>query len=252
MVSILSNLKLSYHQDYSRTSREANLLALGYLPIRESGAYWNDPTGSGLEDNKKAEIAATYNLRTGNDAFNLVVELLEFRARRDNWQKLLDIRARGTEANGGRKPAIETWLADAKSGGALGRSGEQEFIESIERYEQQLGSRYFPPREPVTSLDGYALGLAVAISNWSVGLGLMGEAESLALIEQANELARKEFESWEDFARSFILGRAIHLSGGSFNQEQLKRARKGIELMTQAMDNESPGAWYQLPWQLPA
>ena len=250
MARIGRRLKPGHHPDYSRTNRQANLLALAYLILDESDSHWNDPTASDNTAASNARLREQWGLHSGQDVFDTVVRLLTVRHHREPWQRLLAARAVAAQAEGGRRPATEQWLAAVRDSSGSAGGEELKFIKVIEYYEKELGRERFPRNDPVLSLDGFALAQAVAVATWGVGLGLISNAESMQLIEQANEVARREFGSWEAFGRSFLLGEVMELTGGNVSKEGLAAAKRRSMRLNFALDDEYGGPWDRLPWQL--
>ncbi|WP_078118112.1 DUF1266 domain-containing protein [Thiosocius teredinicola] len=56
---------------------------------------------------------------------------------------------------------------------------------------------------------GFDLGRAVTVTRVAVGAGYLSEEEARPLIEKAASICTQHFASWNEFARSFVLGRGI-------------------------------------------
>ncbi|GEM_PF-5746268 len=95
-----------------------------------------------------------------------------------------------------------------------------------------------------------ALGQAVAVAVWGVGLGLITREESARLIEQVNELARAEFDSWASFGRSFALGRVMHWSDGVASERRATWGKDAAFSLCTALDPKQRGPWGLLPWKV--
>ncbi|KKI16722.1 MULTISPECIES: DUF1266 domain-containing protein [unclassified Leucobacter] len=241
---------LAHHKDFPVDTREANLLALGFQQILNSGELWNDPTASTLTAKQKQELARMWGLNSTQDVVENVERLTTQRRRRELWQQLLALRARAAQANGGRRPSERQWIAAIKEAGGTGKGEERDFVRAVNYYEKELGKKMFPANEPVVSLDGYALGQAAAVPVWGVGMGLISRADSMKLVEYVNGLARTEFDSWAAFGRSYALGRVMHWSDGTMDEKQASRGGDAVAAMQHALDGKRRGPWGLLPWRI--
>lgn len=244
--------KLAYNKDFPVDTREANLLALGFQQITNAQNYWNDPTASLSSTSSLHKLRDMWGLNSANDVYENVERLFMQRRRRELWQQLLALRAQAAQANGGKKPSSRQWLAAIKESGGTGKGEELEFVRAVEYYEKAFGKKHFPAHEPVLSFDAYALGQAVAVCTWGVGLGLISREDSMRMIEEINRVARQEFDSWAAFGRSYVLGRAMHWSEGSADEDHAKQCREAVVAMEIALDAKQRGPWGLLPWRLPA
>lgn len=241
---------LAHHKDHPVDTREANLLALGFQQILNSGELWNDPAASTLSESQKRELARMWGLSSARDVVDNVERLTTERRRRALWQQLVALRARAAEANGGRRPSERQWIAAIKEAGGTGKGEERDFVRAVMYYENEFGKKLFPANEPVVSFDGYALGQAVAVPVWGVGMGLISQADSMRLIEHVNGIARSEFESWAAFGRSYALGRVMHWSDGTMDEKQARRGADAVTAMQHALDGKRRGPWGLLPWRI--
>ncbi|WP_449282352.1 DUF1266 domain-containing protein [Leucobacter sp.] len=244
--------KQGYHKGFPTDSREANLLALGFQQITNSGNYWNDPTASNNGEGEEGTLREMWGLNSTQDVIDTVERLVVQRRRREVWQQLLEIRAAAARENDGRKPSTRQWLAAIKQAGGTGKGEERDFVGAVAYYEKELGKKHYPAGEPVVSLDAYAFGQAVAVCTWAVGMGLISQTDAMRLIGQVNEIARPEFDSWAAFGRSYALGRAMHWSDGVADEKRARQSGEAISAMESALDGKRRGPWGLLPWQLPA
>lgn len=244
--------KLAYNKDFPIDTREANLLALGFQQITNAQNYWNDPTASLSSTSSLHKLRDMWGLNSANDVYENVERLFMQRRRRELWQQLLALRAQAAQANGGKKPSSRQWLVAIKESGGTGKGEELEFVRAVEYYEKAFGKKHFPAHEPVLSFDAYALGQAVAVCTWGVGLGLISREDSMRMIEEINRVARQEFDSWAAFGRSYALGRAMHWSEGRADEDHAKQCREAVVAMEIALDAKQRGPWGLLPWRLPA
>ncbi|PIE83754.1 MAG: hypothetical protein CSA07_05555 [Bacteroidia bacterium] len=65
------------------------------------------------------------------------------------------------------------------------------------------------------SLIGWEIGQASMLVRASYDLGHISEEEAWGYLEQAQKLARKNFNSWEEYGMSYLVGRAIQLKDGA-------------------------------------
>lgn len=243
-------MPLSAHKEFPVDTREANLLALGFQQITHSNNYWNDPTASTLDDDDKQRLREMWGLHSTQDVLDNVERLATQRRRRELWQQLLALRAEAAKANSGKRPSQRQWIAAIKQAGGTGKGEERDFVGAVHYYEKEIDKKLFPASEPVVSFDGYAFGQAVAVCTWAVGMGLISRADSMKLIEQVNEMARPEFDSWAAFGRSYVLGRAMHWSDGTMDEKQVKQAGQSSTAVSIALDGKRRGPWGLLPWRI--
>lgn len=242
--------KLSFHKEFSVDNREANLLALGFQQITNSNNYWNDPTASFNGASERKNLQEMWGLYSAQDVYDNVERLTTERRRRELWQQLLALRAEAAKTQGGNRPSARQWLAAIKDAGGTGKGEERDFVGAVHYYEKEINKKLFPADEPVVSFDAYALGQAVAVCTWSVGLGLITREESLSMIEKINGIARDEFDSWAAFGRSYVLGRAMHWSEGTMDEQRAKQAGEAASAAITALDGKRRGPWGILPWKI--
>lgn len=80
----------------------------------------------------------------------------------------------------------------------------------------------------------------VFVSRACFDAGYIGEVEAWRAIDSAAEYSKKLFASRNDFARSYIVGRAIWGGAGMYNVSVVELSKRLLE------DPKSP--WVQLPW----
>jgi hypothetical protein len=84
------------------------------------------------------------------------------------------------------------------------------------------------------------LGRAINVARMAYDAGYLSQSEAWAAIDQAAALARPAFASWEELARSYILGRAMWSGSGMTLDGLINIAQKLL------VDAESP--WTQIRW----
>ncbi|MCW2289062.1 uncharacterized protein DUF1266 [Leucobacter luti] len=239
------------HTDFPVGTRDANLLALGLQQLSRSAQPWNDPTAAAMSEEQATAIREWWGFHSRADLAQVVTWLSTQRRRREHWQQLLALRDRAALANGGQRPCTAEWLSLIAQSGGTGLGDELDFVRSVTYFERSFGhadSTLYPAQATVTSFDGYALGQAAAIPIWGVGLGLISPDEALELVEQVNEIARTEFGSWQQFGRSYALGRAMHWSDGAAAAHHVHFAAEAVSSMESALDPARGGPWATLPW----
>lgn len=242
----------SRNKDFPVDTEEANLLALGFQQITSSNNYWNDPTASLLAQDVKRQkaLAEMWGLVSKESAIETLNILIEQRRRRPAWQQFLAIRKELAQQQGGKRPSKRDWKNAINNAVGSTKGDHLDFVDAVKYYESDLSKKFFPENEPVVNFDGYALGQAVAVATWAVGLGLFTQEEAMMYIKQANEIARAEFDSWAAFGRSFALGRAMHWSDGVIDEKNASRSRDAVSSAFNALDGKRGGPWGLLPWKI--
>lgn len=252
VLALLPNAKVRTDSAFSTEGPEANDLALGFLQIYNAYGEWNDADGKNMREGKDAKrIREMWGLTSADAARANIERLMTNRRQRPLWQQLLVLRAEAAK-QAGRMPSRKQWLAAITAAGGTGKGEERKFVDAVEGYEAGLtksNRKIFPSTAYVTDFDAYALGQAVAVSTWSVGIGLISREESAQHIRRVNEIARAAYPSWEDFGRAYIVGRAMHWSDGVGNEKQLEDATSALRDMQTALDPKVNGPWALLPWR---
>jgi len=254
VVLLLPASKVKASPDQPTTGREANEIALGYLQTQNdpTGA-WNDPTASGVTDRVKARLVEQWGLQTRTDWLANIERLTTDRRRRDPWTSYLTVRAE-LGARLGREPKTKEWQRAIVEAGGDKRDAKT-FVAAIEYLEQEtrkaVGKKTFPPMSFVTTLDGYALGQAVALATWGVAIGHCTVEEAREIIHSINRTARTDFGSWHAFGLSYTVGRVMHWSDGRLSDKTFGKLGQGTASdFAAAVTEKRHGPWATLPWTL--
>lgn len=255
VLALLPAGKAHQSDDFPADSREANDLALGFIQLQNPMIDWNDPTATEIASSKSSQkaLAKQWGLNTRDDWAENVQRLIGNRRRRTLWQELLGIRA-GLAARLGRVPTSKEWLTAIREAGGSGKGDERKFVTGLMHYENKARKSakkggLFEAGDLVTSLDGYALGQAVAVCVWSVGMGLITREESAQAIREINAIARAEFDSWAAFGRSYVLGRTMHWSDAEVEDEFETKQTFEMVAFARAMNGDRNGPWGNLAWK---
>lgn len=253
LIDLIPSGRLRHSADHPTSGPEANELALGYPQIANIGSgEWNDPTAGGFTDRTRAHIADQWSLHSHEDWIANVERLLTDRRRREPWVISLEVRAELGRALG-RVPKTREWTKAIIDAGGDKRDA-QFFVAAIEYIEQETrkraGKGAIPADVYVKTLDGYALGQAVAVATWGVGLGLGTVEEARQLIHRANVEARPLFGSWAEYGLSYVAGRAMHWSDGRLDENSWRKYGDAAGEVARALDAKQQGPWAQLPWKL--
>lgn len=248
---ILPAAKVKPAEQFSTTDAEANEIALGFLQISNlPSGPWNDPTASGLSDREKSQLVDQWGVHSREEWLANIERLMTQRRRRETWVLSLAVRA-ATAERLGRTPKAKEWIAAIVSEGGDKRDART-FVTSIEYIESQVrkrvGKDIVPPRLAVTTLDGYAVGQAVAMATWGVALGHGDVAEACTIIHRINVDARPAFNSWADFGLSYIAGRVMHWSDGQVDEKSFEKFGDGCSDFSAAATAKRNGPWATLSW----
>ncbi|PIE83752.1 MAG: hypothetical protein CSA07_05545 [Bacteroidia bacterium] len=85
---------------------------------------------------------------------------------------------------------------------------------------------------------GWDATLACWLARCSYDLGYISESEAWGYILRAERMARKTFSSWEEFGKSYMLGRAI--STGDISS--------GIKAIVEDLVEKRKSPWQRYPW----
>ncbi|MFB7844234.1 DUF1266 domain-containing protein [Microbacterium sp. NPDC056052] len=253
VIWIMPAAKVKPSEAYSTDDREANEIALGFLQIvNQPSGPWNDPTASALSAGEKKRLVEMWGVATREEWLAGIERLVTVRRRRDVWVTCLAIRA---ELAGrlGRVPKSKEWTAAIIEAGGDKRDARS-FVAAIEGVETQVrklvGKDIVTPDVYVRTLDGYALGQAVALATWGVALGHADVPEARAIIHRINEEGRPAFSSWADFGLSYITGRVMHWSDGVIGEKTFDKFGDGWSEFKAASTAKRNGPWASLPWRV--
>ena len=253
VVWILPAAKVKHSEAFSTQDREANEIALGFLQIEnQPSGPWNDPTAPALTDKDKKKLIDMWGVPNREEWLAGIDRLVSGRRRRDVWVTCLAIRAELAQRLG-RTPKTKEWTSAIVEAGGDKRDARS-FVSAIESVEAQVrklvGKDVVAPGLFVRTLDGYALGQAVALATWGVALGYADAAEARAIIRRINEEGRPAFSSWADFGLSYITGRVMHWSDGTIGEKTFEKFGDGWSDFKAAATAKRNGPWASLPWQL--
>lgn len=250
---ILPAAKVTPSDQYSTDDREANEIALGFLQIvNQPSGPWNDPTASALTASDKKHLVEMWGVPDRERWLEGIERLVRGRRRRDVWVTCLSIRAELAQRLG-RVPKTKEWIAAIVEAGGDKRDART-FVAAIEGVEAQVrklvGKDIVTPGVYVRTLDGYALGQAVALATWGVALGYADVAEVRGIIRRINDEGRPGFTSWADFGLSYIVGRVMHWSDGTIGEKTFDKFGDGWSDFKAAATAKRNGPWASLPWRI--
>lgn len=253
VVWLMPAAKVKPSEEYSTDDREANEIALGFLQIvNQPSGPWNDPTAPALTANEKKQLVEMWGVPDREQWLAGIERLVNGRRRRDLWVSCLSIRSELAQRLG-RVPRSKEWIAAIVEAGGDKRDARG-FVAAIEGVEAQVrklvGKDIVTPDVYVRTLDGYALGQAVALATWGVALGYAEVPEARALIRRINEEGRPGFTSWADFGLSYIVGRVMHWSDGTIGEKTFDRFGDGWSDFKAAATAKRNGPWASLPWRI--
>lgn len=253
VIWILPAAKVKASPDHPATGVEADEIALGFLQIVNlPSGYWNDPTAAILGDREKKVLVDQWGVHTREEWLANIGRLVTVRRRREMWMLYLAVRSDLADRLG-RTPKAKEWLACIVQEGGDKRDART-FVTSIEYSEAQVrkrvGKDIVTPDVFVRTLDGYALGQAVAMTTWGVALGHGDVAEAREIIHRINEEGRPAFTSWIDFGLSYIVGRVMHWSDGNVDEKSFEKFGDGWSDFQAATTAKRNGPWATLSWSL--
>lgn len=248
---ILPDAKVSASDRFPTTGTEANEIALGFLQITNlPSGPWNDPTASGLGDREKKVLVDQWGVHSRQDWLDNIERLTTVRRRREMWTLYLQVRA-DAATRLGRAPKAKEWIAAIAQEGGDKRDART-FVTSIEYIESEVrkrvGKDIVAPGLFVRTLDGYALGQAVAMTTWGVALGHGDVDEARSIIHRINDEGRPAFTSWADFGLSYIAGRVMHWSDGRVDEKSFEKFGDGWSDFKAAATAKRNGPWATLSW----
>ncbi|MFJ4223862.1 DUF1266 domain-containing protein [Microbacterium sp. NPDC089695] len=253
VIWIIPAAKVKPSEAFSTDDVEANEIALGFLQIRNlPSGPWNDPTASGLGDREKSVLVDQWGVHSRQDWLDNIERLTTVRRRREVWTLYLAVRSE-LATSLGRAPKSKEWLAAIVAEGGDKRDART-FVTAIEYIEREVrkhvGKDVITPDVFVRTLDGYAIGQAVAMTTWGVALGHGDVAEARQIIHRINVDARPAFTSWADFGLSYIAGRVMHWSDGAVDEKSFEKYGDGWSDFAAATTQKRNGPWATLSWRL--
>lgn len=243
--------RLAPSERFSSTDTEANEIALGLLQISSlPSGPWNDPTAPALGADDRALLAEQWGIHSRDDWLGMIDHLSTVRRRRQAWMLRLAVR-NDLDTALGRVPTSKEWLGAIAAAGADERDARP-FVAGIEHIEREVrrrvGAEVVTPDIYVRTLDGYALGQAVAMTTWGVALGYADVGEARRIIHRINVETRPSFVSWADFGLSYIAGRVMHWSDGNLDDESFEKYGDAWTTFATAATAKRKGPWATLPW----
>jgi len=254
IVSLLPDAKIRTSAEFPTTGDEARDLAIGAIQITTAMGAWNDPTAKHLTESKtlRRNLSSMWGLDSRSEWAETLAELPE-RRREPLRDGLLELRAR-LAAQTGKRPSKREWVQAAKAEGATGRQVTT-VIDNIVGIEaglrkKALGTQVLPDSATIASADAYALGQVAALATWGVALGFATREEIRPILADVSSRAKAQFGSWEEFGRSYLLGRALrNVENGLPLEKAVEANQDGITAYGQALDvKRDGGPWSSLAW----
>jgi hypothetical protein len=254
-LNLLPDAPIPTSPDFPTSGDEARDLAVGAIQILTAEGKWNDPEAHTMRDSKdlRSKMVSMWGLTDRETWLETIEELPQRRADslRDS---LLALRAELSRASG-RRPSQREWLAAAKERGVTGRDVKA-VINAVVEIEKSLKKSalrtvVLPAGETVVSVRGYAQGQQIAVATWGVALGFATREDIRPIIRAVSEQARRDFASWEEFGRSYLLGRVMRLvEHGMPVEKAIEKNDDGIRAYGQLFDAKrgNSGPWSTLPW----
>lgn len=254
LARIIPSPKLMTSSRHATTGIEANEIALGFLQIRTlPSGPWNDPTAPGLGAFEMESLIEQWGVESRQKWLDMIEHLTTVRRRRAEWMRHLAVRNE-LAVGLGRVPRTIEWL-DALAHTRADAPGAPSFVAGIEHIERKVrrrvGADAVTSEVFVRTLDGYAIGQAVAMATWGVAMGFGSVDEARQLIHRINIDARRSFTSWADFGLSYLAGRVMHWSDGAVDDDSFELYGDGWQDMKAALSVKRGGPWAALPWTLP-
>lgn len=254
VLALLPDAKMRTSAAFPVTGDEARELAVGAIQITTSLGAWNDPEAHAIRQSAtlRRNLTAMWGLDDRDEWLETIRELPVRRSEplRDG---LLELRARLADTLG-RRPSKKEWVAAAQAEGAAARPAGR-VIDSIITLERalrtrKLGTLILPDSATIGSTRRYAYGQAAALATWGVALGFATREEIRPILTRTSEQARADFGSWEEFGRSYLLGRSLRLvEQGMDPAKAIDTTSDGLLAYSQAFDvNRGGGPWATLPW----
>ena len=255
VLKLLPDARIDTSADFPTSGDEARDLAVGAIQIATSMGKWNDPESHSIQESKslRSTLVDMWGLTDGESWLETFEELPQRRtdALRDS---LLALRAELARSGNGR-PSQREWLAAAKERGATGREVKSVITAIVEieksMKKKYLGTLVLPADATIASVRGYAQGQQIALATWGVALGFATREEIRPMIRQVSAQARNDFGSWEEFGRSYLLGRTLRLvEQGMPAEKAIEKTDDGMFAYGRLFDAKrgNSGPWGQLPW----
>ncbi|WP_213815407.1 DUF1266 domain-containing protein [Glaciihabitans sp. dw_435] len=229
----------------------ARSVALAALQLDSTDIPWNDFGGTAITAEALLDARVTWGLtdaRRWNEYFEQLMSAARFDPR---VTQLFAERARLTAK---ARLSESHWARVAQGDRSTGGLDAHRIIHNVHRWEAEIArhdtARNIPGSWVVTSLRGYDLGEAAATAVWGVALGYVTREESALMLARVDLEARAVFSCWEDFGRSFIIGRCVVLSR-SMAGDTAEADAEVVHLMrsyTVALDEHTAGPWTRLAW----
>jgi len=88
--------------------------------------------------------------------------------------------------------------------------------------------------------NGWDCGRLVFLARLCYDAGFISEQEAWAYIEASHQLAQSSFNNWNDYGKSYVIGRAMWGGAESANQ--------GIAVIAKQLVTLPNSPWVQMPW----
>lgn len=255
VLKLLPDARIDTSPDFPTSGDEARDLAVGAIQIATSLGQWNDPESHSIQQSRslRSNLVSMWGLTDRTSWLETFEELPQRRtdALRDS---LLAVRAELARSGNGR-PSQREWLAAAKERGATGREVKTVIAAIVEieksMKKKYLGALVLPADVTIASVRGYAQGQQIALATWGVALGFASREEIRPMIRMVSAQARDDFGSWEEFGRSYLLGRTLRLvEQGMPAEKAIEKTDDGMSAYGRLFDAKrgNSGPWGQLPW----
>ncbi|KJC65779.1 hypothetical protein TZ00_03155 [Agreia bicolorata] len=254
-LNLLPDARIPTSPDFATSGDEARDLAVGAIQIVTSEGKWNDPEAHTIRDSKalRSTMVSMWGL-TDRQSWLETIEELPQRRTDSLRDSLFELRAELARTSG-RRPSQREWLAAAKERGASGRDvkGVINAVVEIEKSLKKSALRtvVLPASETIESVRGYAQGQQIAVATWGVALGFASRDDIRPMLREISEQARRDFGSWQEFGRSYLLGRVLRLvEQGMPVEKAIEKNEDGIRAYGQLFDARrgNSGPWSTLPW----
>ena len=176
-------------------------------------------------DSIKYTLKEWWNVTDHQSTMEIVKWLLEEGAHAEADNALADIHKRGVE----NIPSEERYDGESKMGDAC------LIVESI------LGNGWCPVGKLPQSAIAWDLVRVVNLGRWAHLCGYINEDEMWQVMQITADTAQKHFSSWEEYGRSFVLGRGIW-------HGEPQDSETAYEIVTLLLENEE-SPWKQVNWE---
>ncbi|NDV67600.1 DUF1266 domain-containing protein [Dysgonomonas sp. 25] len=210
-------------------------ISLGLI-IGELNGFYADSLDSGKNDQSQINfIKNSWGIENHNDAIYFMEARLGDNGHRHMFNALLQIE-------------IEQDCVDADDIDLEGTPFEECQEEAMvlfenldEIYEEDEYWFEEPEEDFAIGADAWDFGRVVFIARATYSLGYISDKEAWHYIGEALRLARQKFNNWEDYARSYMLGRGIW--GGAGDGDWMNISN----FASDALENEQ-SPWIRLAW----